>query len=221
MQNNSVKSILFDLDGTLVHSAADILAAINYTLNHYSFAAIGYNDCLDYLGDGINELIRRSIGNSSDKPIDAQYFADIVAYYKEYYTAHLADRTHLYPGVRVTLAELQTFELAVISNKTYKFCIAILEKLHVAGYFRFIIGGDSLPTQKPDPGQIVYIMQKLNLKATEIIIVGDSENDIQAAHAIGAPVVAVTYGYRDEKILRRHQPEYMIDSFPELLKIIT
>ena len=220
MRKSMIKSILFDLDGTLVDSAEDILYAINFALANYNLKAISYDQCKAYLGDGIEDLLRRAIANTIDEPIDAQLLSNVMATYKETYANHLADRTHLYPGVQETLDKLQGYELAVISNKSHRFCISIVEKLGIVNYFRFIIGGDSLPFRKPDPGQIDYVRQQLNLRSSEILLVGDSENDILAGHAGGVPVVAVKYGYRNSEVLSRYQPEYMIDCFPELLKIL-
>ena len=77
-----------------------------------------------------------------------------------------------------------------------------------------------LDSRKPAPGQLLYVMQKFNLTAAQILIVGDSENDILAAHSIGAPVVVVQYGYRDIELLQKHHPDYTIDNFSELLIIL-
>ena len=220
MKIHSIKSIIFDLDGTLVDTAGDILAAVNFTMKKFSLKLISYEQCLRFLGDGVEDLIRRAVANSLREPIDPNYLAEIVAQYKDFYSSHLTDRSRLFPGVRETLAELQDYTLVVVSNKSHDFCVQILKQLDIEKYFHLIIGGDLLPSRKPDPGQLLYVMQKFNLTAAQILIVGDSENDILAAHSIGAPVVVVQYGYRDIELLQKHHPDYTIDNFSELLIIL-
>lgn len=220
MKINSIKAILFDLDGTLVDTAGDILAAVNSTMSIYGLKPISYEQCLRFLGDGVEDLVRRAVENSISEPIDPNYLAEIVAQYKDFYSSHLTDRSRLFPGVRETLAELQDYTLVVVSNKSHDFCVQILKQLDIEKYFQLIIGGDLLDSRKPDPGQLLYVMQKFNLTAAQILIVGDSENDILAAHSIGAPVVVVKYGYRDIEILQEYHPDYMIDNFSDLLKIL-
>ncbi|HPC35446.1 MAG TPA: phosphoglycolate phosphatase, partial [Candidatus Marinimicrobia bacterium] len=215
-----IKAVIFDLDGTLVDTAADILAAVNFTMKIYGLKPITYEQCLKYLGDGVEDLVKRAVTNSLSEPIDPDYLAEIVAQYKKFYSSHLTDRSHLFPGVSETLAELQDYTLVVISNKSHNFCLQILKQLDIEQYFQLIIGGDLLPARKPDPGQLLYVMQKFNLTASQILIVGDSENDILAAHSIGAPVVVVKYGYRAPESLQKYHPDYVIDNFSELLLIL-
>jgi len=219
MLKATFKAILFDLDGTLIHSAEDIRTAINLTLGEYGLEPIGYGDCVNFIGDGVEKLVQRSFGKLPG-PIDDRFVTGAVTKFRQFYTAHLTDTTLPYPGVTETLAKLQKYNLAVISNKPHRFCLTILERLNLSDYFKFILGGDSLPTRKPDPGQILYIMKQLNLKASEVLVVGDSENDLLAARAIGAPAVAVTYGFRDAELLRKHQPDYTIGNFNELLELL-
>ena len=219
MLKSTLKAILFDLDGTLINSAEDIRTAINLTLGEFGLEPIGYDDCVKFIGDGIEKLVQRSF-EKLPGTIDDQFIIGAVTKFRQFYTAHLTDTTLPYPGVSETLAKLQNYSLAVISNKPYRFCLTILERLNLADYFKFILGGDSLPTRKPDPGPILHIMKQLNLKASEIMVVGDSENDILAARAAGAPVVAVTYGFRDAETLRQNQPNYTIGNFDELMKLL-
>ncbi|MFH1212979.1 MAG: phosphoglycolate phosphatase [Candidatus Neomarinimicrobiota bacterium] len=226
MLNSNIKAILFDLDGTLIQSAGDIQTAVNLTLNHYGYAVIGYDRCVEFIGDGVEKLIRRAFTESAIKstksvPFTDQFIVTAVTKFKKYYTEHLTDTTRPYPEVAETLADLQNYILAVISNKPYQLSITILEKLDLARHFQFVLGGDSLPTRKPDPGPILFIMQKLNLDASQVLVVGDSENDIKAGQAAGVRVVAVTYGFRDPDILRQYAPDYQIAHFGDLLKIVS
>lgn len=219
MLKTIIKAIFFDLDGTLINSAEDIRTAINLTLGEYGLEPIGYDDCVNFIGDGVEKLVQRSF-EKLPGTIDDQFIIGAVAKFRQFYTAHLTDTTLPYPGVPETLAKLQKYSLAIISNKPHRFCLTILERLNLADLFKFILGGDSLPTRKPDPGQILHIMKQLNLKASEILVVGDSENDILAARAVGAQVVAVTYGFRDAEVLQQHRPNYIVGNFDELLKIL-
>ncbi|HQO74096.1 MAG TPA: HAD hydrolase-like protein, partial [Candidatus Marinimicrobia bacterium] len=136
MKIHSIKSIIFDLDGTLVDTAADILAAVNSTMEIYGLKPITYEQCLRYLGDGVEDLVRRAVENSISEPIDPNYLAEIVAQYKDFYSSHLTDRSRLFPGVRETLAELQDYTLVVVSNKSHDFCVQILRQLDIEKYFQ-------------------------------------------------------------------------------------
>ncbi len=220
MLKSDIKAILFDLDGTLIQSALDIQTSVNLTLESYGFEPISYDECVDFIGDGVDKLIRRSFAAHLARKFNEHHLTEAVIKFREIYAEHLTDTTQPYPGVRETLAELQPYILAVISNKPYRFTVRILEKLNIAHHFKYVLGGDSLPVHKPDPGQILYIMQQSQLNPSEILMVGDSENDILAAHAIAAPVVAVTYGFRSENALKIQKPDYLINEFADLLKIL-
>jgi phosphoglycolate phosphatase len=221
MLKPSTKAILFDLDGTLVQSADDVLTALNLTLAEYGQKPVSYDDCVKLIGDGIEKLIRRAFGKKSNIILDDERIAAAVDRFRFHYADHLTDNTIPYPGVPETLVGLNEYTLAVISNKTHRFCVTILENLHMAGYFKYILGGDSLATRKPDPGQLSFIARRLNLTPAELLLVGDSENDILAARAFGTPVAAVTYGYRSKAALRRMKPDYLIDKFSDLLMLLS
>jgi len=127
--------------------------------------------------------------------------------------------TALYPGVHELLEALSTaaVELAVVTNKPERFVAPLLEQVGLGGYFRWIIGGDTLPQQKPDPAALLQVMRLAGVDAVQALFVGDSRNDVLAARAAGVPCVAVSYGYNHGRPIAEEQPSLLVDSLAELL----
>lgn len=219
-----IQALCFDLDGTLIDTSGDILLAVNLTLAEFGFMSINLVQCLQFIGDGVTKLMQRALGQAGYQdvhhPLPADLLEKAVAIFRQYYSAHLLDSSRPYPQVITTLHQFQTLPLAVISNKSVSFCKRILDSLHLSHYFKIILGGDSLSSQKPDPLPLRHVLQQFNIAPQHCLMVGDSSNDIRCAHSVGALACAVTYGFRDETELRSCEPDWLIHDFAELVQIV-
>ena len=208
-----IKLILFDLDGTLVDTKEDITTALNYALKRYGIQEITVQDTVKMVGEGITRLIEKVLGDEKLGMRD-----EIIRRFIEYYSEHLADYSREYPSVRVTLDQLSSYKKAVISNKRESLSEELLNKLDLLKYFNLIVGSDTTSERKPSPVPVLYVMEKLDIKKEESILVGDSSYDIESGKKAGIKTVAVTYGYRERKYLR--DADYMIDSLKDLADVI-
>lgn len=205
-----IKLIIFDLDGTLVNSIADITNALNYAIEPYGFEQLTAEKTTSLVGEGVTRLIERLVGR---KPADLK---DVVLKrFLEYYSEHLTDFTAPYPGVRETLEMLGNYRKAVISNKREDLSKRLLETLELSGYFDIIWGSDSVSEKKPSPAPVLEMLKKLSCGPAEAVMVGDSNYDIEAGRAAGVRTVAVSYGYRHINLLK--DADFLIDNMKELI----
>lgn len=210
-----IKLIIFDLDGTLVNSSADITNALNYAIGPYGFEQLTVEKTISLVGEGISRLIEKLVGQQS-ADLKATNLKDVVLKrFLEYYSEHLTDLTVPYPGVSETLEMLGDYRKAVISNKREDLSRRLLEKLGLSGYFDVIWGSDSVPEKKPSPAPVLEMLKKISCGPEEAVMVGDSNYDIEAGRAAGVRTVAVSYGYRHVSLLK--EADFIIDNMKELI----
>ncbi len=200
---------MFDLDGTLVNTAADITNALNYATEPYRIERLTVERTIGMVGEGITRLVEELLGEGR-KPI----MPDVLERFLDYYSQHLLDFSVPYPGVRETLARLTAYRKAVISNKREGLSRRLLDELQLSGFFAAILGSDSVDERKPSPKPLIHTMEILAARPDESVIVGDSQYDIQAGKAAGVRTIAATYGYRERRFLIA--ADLMIDRIDEL-----
>ena len=223
----TIRAIAFDLDGTLCHTLPDLVAAANASRAHMGLPPLPDATIESYIGDGIPRLVHRVLTNSRDGDADAPpaEHAESYRYFTAYYLEHLSDKTRPYPHVAETLSALaqRGIALAVITNKNEEHAKQLLADLDLARHFTRILGGDSLPEKKPKPLPLTTTAAAFGVAPAEMLMVGDSANDILAGKAAGCPTVAVTYGYADVRALQQTpatRADYLIDQFAELLTLV-
>jgi phosphoglycolate phosphatase len=213
------KLVMFDLDGTLVDSVPDLAAAVDRVLIELDRAPAGVERVRDWVGNGARVLVRRALagGIEHDSVDDAQADAALARFLDIYADCH--QLTTLYPGVRELLDALSGagVEMAVVTNKPERFVAPLLEQVGLGGDFRWIIGGDTLPQQKPDPAALLQVMRLAGVTKAQSLFVGDSRSDVLAARAAGVVCVAVSYGYNHGRPIAEEQPSLVVDNLTELL----
>jgi phosphoglycolate phosphatase len=211
-------AFVFDLDGTLIDSGADIAAAANFARGHFGLSPLPAATIISCVGDGVQMLMTRLLAGD-DAPADEERVAEGVGIFRDHYGRHCLDKTTLYPGVLETLVRFRAIPLTVATNKPRRYALQILTGLHVAEAFRRIVAGDDVPHQKPDPAHLRACLEGLDVPPEEVVVVGDHPNDIQGARAIGAVAVGVTYGLTPVGLIRAAGPDLVIDRFVELAEL--
>jgi phosphoglycolate phosphatase len=205
-----ISLLIFDLDGTLVDTLEDITASVNHTLACLGKKPIAREAVRQYVGDGVETLLVRSLGGSSDRLPEA------VAVFKEHHRRNLVVRSSVYPDVRETLEYFRPLPMAVISNKTMEFVGPLIERLGLSNYFTMVIGADYGLPLKPAPDSVQRIMNECSAPKERTAIVGDGTTDVRAGKAAGIITCSVTYGFRSEEELRKAGPDFIIHSFSGL-----
>lgn len=213
---SGVRALVFDLDGTLIDSKIDLALSVNATLEHMGRAPLEPERIYGYVGHGAPMLVRRALGiDATDAEVEKGH-----AYFLDYYRAHMLDNTVTYPGVRDGLVLLKNHPMAVLTNKPVRFSRGILDGLGIGHYFRYVYGGNSFRTKKPDPEGMNHLLRDFGVAPREAMIVGDSEVDVRTAQNAGSWSCGVTYGLGAEGLLL-YPPDLMLDSLVELAPHLT
>ncbi|MCQ8897602.1 phosphoglycolate phosphatase [Limnobacter humi] len=195
----SIRAILFDLDGTLLHTVPDLAAAVNAMLRDLALPELDEATVATYVGKGAENLIHRSLTGSLDGRADAALFEKANAIWHAHYEQINGQHAEFYPGV---LEGLEAFaqaglKLAVVTNKPERFTGPLLARSGIACYFSVVIGGDTFERKKPDPLPVLKACERLGVSPSEALFIGDSLNDAQAARAAGVPCWLLPYGYNE------------------------
>ncbi len=220
-------ALIFDLDGTLVDSGLDIALSVNFVRVHFRLPELPLSEVFSYIGDGVVRLLERALaadsqGVVSSSPVDqvpADRLTEGLAVFRQYYGKHLLDHTGLYPGVREVLARFADVPLFLATNKPRVYTDQILQGLQIATVFRNIVAGDETTERKPEPAHLRQTLHGLQVKPSQVVMVGDSPNDVNAARAFGAVSVGCTFGLVDKEIVAAARPDYLIDDISGLLDL--
>lgn len=204
--------LIFDLDGTLIDSRADLATAVNLMRAHFALPPLPLDTITRYIGNGVRVLVTRALEGTG---IDID---QAMAVQRPLYLSHLVNQTVLYPGVLDSLMSLRSagHTLAVATNKPIEASNTILNHLGVAGLFSSILGGSSVANLKPHPEMVEVIMQKARLPPADTWIIGDNHTDLECARRSGVSSIFVTYGYGTTGA---ETPTRQINTFQELLPI--
>jgi phosphoglycolate phosphatase len=209
----TVRHAAFDLDGTLIDSGADLVAAVNHVLGSFGRAPIDPPTLAQYVGHGARALVERVLG-----PAEAAQVDEGVARFMRYYGAHLLEETRAYPGIEALLDGLaeRGVVLTVLTNKPEALSRAILAGLRLADRFVALVGGDTLPTRKPDPTGLLQLCRTAGAAPDQSLMVGDSPVDLETARAAGAPFCGVAWGLQPA-VLVAAGPAWMVRGPGEVL----
>jgi len=210
--------IAFDLDGTLVDSAPDLALSIDRMLEEMGRSPAGLARVRSWIGNGVDMLVKRALSFEMWPQGEPQGFAEALPRFMAIYADHVCAHSSLYPGVMagITTLRAQGYQLACLTNKHSRFTLPLLEKLGIARYLDYVGSGDQFTHHKPHPEPLLRTATHFGLAPEECLMVGDSENDVQAARAAGYNIVCVTYGYRRCQRPQDLGADALIDSIAEL-----
>ncbi len=210
-----VDLILFDLDGTLNDSRKDIADDLNYTLKHIGLKEKSLSLISSYIGGGVQDLIRKSLGNEEDGLFDRA-----ISVFEERYRQHATDNSRLYPNVKEVLDFFKSKNKVIVTNRNHEFAILVLKALGIYEYFLDIMGGDNLGCMKPSSCPLDNAASRFNVSKEKSIMVGDMLIDILAGKRAGMLTCAVTYGIGEKEDIINAEPDFIIDDIIKLKDII-
>ncbi len=203
--------IVYDFDGTLVDTLADIANSVNLALAEMDLNTLHRETIRGNIGNGVVNLMTRSLIDSGCNDV-----ATAVSLFRKHYNHHLLDQTDFYPNGREVVQHFSGKKNAILSNKPVVFIEKILKALNFLQPFDSILGGDSLDVQKPDPKGLQLLMSKHNCPAKQVLMIGDGDIDIETGKQAGVLTCGVTYGLGDPDSLRDAKPDYLIDNLSHL-----
>jgi phosphoglycolate phosphatase len=189
-------TIAFDLDGTLVDTAPDLVDTLNLVLEEAGLDPVPYDEARNLVGGGARAMIERGLAFEREK-LPAFEVDRLFARFLVHYEAHLADRSRVFPEVSAVLGALAAKGalLVVCTNKLERFSVKLLQALGLADHFAVVAGADTFEVRKPDPGHLLGTVARAGGRSTAAVMVGDSETDVLTARRAKVPVVAVSWGY--------------------------
>ncbi|MEO8982265.1 MAG: HAD-IA family hydrolase [Polyangiaceae bacterium] len=208
--------VVFDLDGTLIDSRADIANAANHALGAHGFPTLSVPQISSFVGDGALVLLERAARLAPNAP----ELEPLLKTFLAYYAAHPTDHTLLIPGVHEALAQLAHLPLALCTNKPRAITDAVLANLRLPAHFSAIVAGGDVPKNKPDPAGLLHIARELSLRPSELVMVGDGPQDILCAKAAGARSVGVEGGMQGAAALLSAKPDVILRSLADLPSVI-
>lgn len=193
------RAVLFDLDGTLIDSAADLCAALNELLGRSGLPPVGVDDAKTMIGHGVRRLVERGFVFAGRSLSEAELDAEHKTMVDEIYGKHLTEFTTLVPGTAETVRRLhgQGRKLAVVTNKPDRFTRPVLDHFGLTPFFDVLIGADSGIEKKPAPDMLLAALDRMGVAPADAVMVGDSVSDAASAHAAGVKSVLLEGGYTD------------------------
>ncbi|WP_317204535.1 phosphoglycolate phosphatase [Janthinobacterium sp.] len=218
-----VRAAIIDLDGTMLDTVPDFHVAINRMRAEFALAPIAAERIALMVGKGSENLIRAVLALDFDAAGVAERFEAAMLAYQRHYLAINGDFSALYPDVLAGLEALKAagLRLACVTNKPIAFALPLLRQKGLRDYFDIVYGGDSLARKKPDPLPLQQVCADFDLAPRQVVAIGDSSNDAQAARAAGCPVLTVPYGYNHGHSIHDTDSDGIVDTLLEAARLIS
>jgi phosphoglycolate phosphatase len=217
-----VCAVTIDLDGTLLDTIPDLAIATNMMLEALERPPLELEQVRAYVGKGIPRLVERALARDLEGIADPELMRQALPVFERCYAEVNGRYTTVYPGVDEGLAEFarEGFPLACVTNKAGAFAGPLLEMTGYAAHFRVLVAGDTLARKKPHPEPLLYACRALGVPPGDMLMIGDSLNDTQAARAAGCPVFCVTYGYNEGRDVGTLDADAVVDSLLQAARLI-
>ena len=218
-----IRAAIIDLDGTMLDTVPDFHVAINRMRAELDLAPIGQEQIALMVGKGSENLIRAVLAIDFDPiGVDSRFEAAMAAY-QRHYLAINGQHSALYPDVIAGLKAMraQGLRLACVTNKPIGFATPLLAQKGLAEYFEVVYGGDSLARKKPDPMPLLQVCADFGLAPSQVVAIGDSSNDAEAARAAGCPVLTVPYGYNHGRSIHETDSDGIVNTLLEAATLIS
>ena len=208
--------VVFDLDGTLIDTAPDLVASLNHTIAALDLAPVGYEDLTHLVGSGAQAMIQRACALRGH-PLPEDALPPLLERFIAFYTETMPGASQPFPGVVEAMDALKAagFGLAVCTNKLEQLALTLLKRLDLTAYFDAIAGGDTFTVRKPDARHLIGTVERAGGALSRTVMIGDSLNDMLVARNAGVPSIAVPFGYSDVAV-ETLGPNRVIAHFNEL-----
>ncbi len=217
-----IRAAIIDLDGTMVDTAPDFQVAINRMRDELHLAPLALDTIVDFVGKGSENLMRRVLGVDFEKSEVESRFDHALERYQHHYLQINGDHSELYAGVHEGLVAMKKggVRIACVTNKPIAFARPLLEKKGLIDLFEVIYGGDSLAHKKPHPLPMLTVCNDFNLQPAQVVAIGDSSNDSEAARAAGCRVLTVPYGYNHGQPVQTIDTDGIVESLLDAASLI-
>jgi len=219
-------TLLFDLDGTLADTAPDLMVAHNHVMKKFGYNSKSLDEIRNYVGKGAAVMLGRSIWSSARKELskinDQNIKDEMIKEFLDFYGKNLVVKTKLIKGVYEFLkwAKSNNISMAVCTNKQEHLAIDFLKKIKIYDFFEYVAGRNTFDYFKPDPRHLTSTIEIMNGDIKKSLMIGDSENDADAAKAAGIPMILLEDGYTEKKVEQIHH-DHLIKDYIGIEKIIS
>ena len=218
--HRGIRGVIFDLDGTLVESAGEIASALNLVLADYDRAPLPVKDVEALIGRGVRVLMERALRIAR---VPGSELEGAIHKFETAYAANVGTEAALFPGARMALVELERAGLAraLVTNKPRFFTERLLDRLGVADLFGAVVAGDDGIRRKPAGDMLMAAARGIDCDIDSCLMVGDSDNDVQAARAAGCLVWCVPYGYNEGRPAEALACDRLVETLPDVARLLT
>lgn len=206
-----VDLMIFDFDGTIADTGADLVSSVNHTLTSMRLDPKPSEEIISFIGDGVKMLIERSLGEKSKDRLE-----EALSIFSRYYEKHMMDKTVLYPQVENVLKYFSHKMKVILTNKRYDLTVTLTRALHIDRYFMEIVGVGSTPFQKPDQRVVEYLLEKYNVTPQKAVMIGDGVNDIAVAKNAGILSCACLGGLGNRMKLLAMEADFYCEDLMEI-----
>ena len=219
-------TILFDLDGTLVDTAPDLMTAHNYVMKKFGYDTKSIDEIRNYVGKGAAVMIGRSVWGNARKELskitDQKVKEEMLKEFLDFYGKNIVVKSKLINGVYDFLkwAKSNNISMGVCTNKEEHLAVNLLKKIKVYDFFEYVAGRNTFEYCKPDPRHLTNTIEIMSGDINKSLMIGDSENDADAAKSAGIPMILLEDGYTDKKIEQIHH-DHLIKDFISIEKIVS
>ena len=218
-------TILFDLDGTLIDTAPDLMNAHNHVMKKFGYETRSTDEIRNLVGKGAESMIGRSMWNQAKKELkkidDKEIKSQMVKEFIDYYGKNIANESKLIKGVKEFLVwcKKNNISMAVCTNKTEHLAVDLLKQIKIYDYFEYVAGSDTFDYCKPDPRHLTNVVEIMQGDINKSIMIGDSETDAESAKSAGIPFILLEDGYTEKKVSEIYH-NHLIKDFVNIEEII-